>query len=372
MVLNEDQRRAFHYEIRNWNNIPIGSQNCGVGCVFCKVNGDPALKRYPALPPISLAELYDGYASLDPAYRFVRLGAGVLVAPHTDPYLHPDIYTFIQHTARQFPGKIVTTVSTGSFIDLDRLDDLLQIPNFGIDLSLITMQPIRERIVPLATRGKLETILLHAPVRKISLMFTGSLLDLERDINALLRLDMHLKCEQILVRRIEHTRFAPSRLLDLSLASIGGYESAVRFLKDHYSAVEYTVPYLSEIYRHPHVEYFAEADARLGSIRRQLEVEPASCHQIVAPDSAYGYFVEHLADYNNAVVHRVPNVTYGGSVTVAGLLTNQDVCLVLDLLDGPGDIVVLPHEMYDDASADLLGASPNDIAERYGTRVMTL
>jgi hypothetical protein len=101
------------------------------------------------------------------------LGAGVLVAPHTDPYLHPLIYDFIKHTADFFPKKMITTVTTGSYIEESQLDFLHSIPNFGIDLSLITMQEERETIVPNATRERINYHLRHAPLNKVTLMFTG-------------------------------------------------------------------------------------------------------------------------------------------------------------------------------------------------------
>lgn len=152
---------------------------------------------------------------------------------------------------------------------------------------------------------------------------------------------------RLLVRRIEHTRFAPRKLLDLSLASIAGYELAVGLLKHRYPAIEYTIPYLSEIYKHAPIEWFAEAEARLEGIQRQLQAEPSALHHVITSASGYEYFAEHLADYDNAFVHGAPNVAYGGSVTVArGLLTNQDVFRLLDQVDMLRGIVILPRETY--------------------------
>lgn len=43
MVLNEKQFDAFRMEIATFGNIPILSQYCGIGCVFCKVHTDSYL-----------------------------------------------------------------------------------------------------------------------------------------------------------------------------------------------------------------------------------------------------------------------------------------------------------------------------------------
>ena len=41
-------------------------------------------------------DLINGFKYINPNVNYVRLGAGVLVAPHTDPFLHPKIYVFIK------------------------------------------------------------------------------------------------------------------------------------------------------------------------------------------------------------------------------------------------------------------------------------
>ena len=90
-----------------------------------------------------------------------------MVAAHTDPYLHPLIYDFIKHASEFFPHKKITTVSTGSYISEDKIDYLLSFPNFGIDLSLVTMQEQRETIVPRPTRERLETLLREGPITSL-------------------------------------------------------------------------------------------------------------------------------------------------------------------------------------------------------------
>ena len=96
MVLNEEQFDAFRMEIATFGNIPILSKYCGIGCVFCKVHTDSYLGHYPKIPMIDEEDLLKGFEYINPKVNYVRLGAGVLVAPHTDPFLHPKIYDFIK------------------------------------------------------------------------------------------------------------------------------------------------------------------------------------------------------------------------------------------------------------------------------------
>ena len=82
MVLNQEQFDAFRMEIATFGNIPILSQYCGIGCVFCKVHTDSYLGHYPKIPMIDKEDLIKGFAFINPNVNYVRLGAGVLVAPH--------------------------------------------------------------------------------------------------------------------------------------------------------------------------------------------------------------------------------------------------------------------------------------------------
>lgn len=105
MVLNQEQFDAFRMEIATFGNIPILSQYCGIGCVFCKVHTDSYLGHYPKIPPIDREDLLKGFEYINPNVKYVRLGAGVLVAPHTDPFLHPKIYDFIKIASEHFRQK---------------------------------------------------------------------------------------------------------------------------------------------------------------------------------------------------------------------------------------------------------------------------
>lgn len=86
MVLNREQFDAFRMEIATFGNIPILSKYCGIGCVFCKVHTDSYLGHYPQIPAIDKEDLVKGFEYINPNVNYVRLGAGVLVAPHTDPF----------------------------------------------------------------------------------------------------------------------------------------------------------------------------------------------------------------------------------------------------------------------------------------------
>lgn len=364
----EEEFKAFKYEISNWGNIPISSQNCGIGCRFCKVRLDPILKRFPTIPKINVDELYEGFKFINDSHNYVRLGAGVFVAPHTDPFLHPKIYDFIKLASEYFPNKRIRTVTTGSYIDEDKVDYLNSIPNFGIDLSLITMQDQREFIVPKATRSRIEYLLRNAPLKKITLMFTGSFDDLKADLDMLIDLDWHIKAQEILVRRIENTDLSQGELLYISQKSIDSYHECISFLKENYPMVKFTVPFLTDDYRGGDNEYFIDADERIKNIKDIARKNVDKIIDIIIAESSFQYFKDRLKNVVNISTYIVRNKLYGGSVTVAGLLNHRDIKLQYAGENNP-DILMLPKEMYDIDNNDITGNNKYDLETYYNTKV---
>jgi hypothetical protein len=369
--MTEQEFRAFKYEIENWGNIPISSQNCGIGCRFCKVSKDPILKRFPKIPKITTEDLYKGFKFINDSHNYVRLGAGVFVAPHTDPFLHPEIYNFIKIASEYFPNKRIRTVTTGSYIDEKKVEYLNTIKNFGIDLSLITMQKQREYIVPRATRKRIEFLLQNAPLKKISLMFTGSFDDLKADIEMLLDLDWHIKGQEILVRRIENTDLSQGELFNISKNSIDSYVECINFLKKNYTMVKFTVPFLSDEYRGGDNEYFIDADKRINKIKIKLKENEFKKFGIILPESSFNYFKNRLNIYENVDFFLIKNKLYGGSVTVAGLLNHKDIFEQLQLKNRL-DILILPFEMYDTDKNEITGENIKVLEKRLNVKAWTM
>lgn len=368
MVLNKEQFDAFSMEIATFGNIPISSQYCGIGCVFCKVHTDSYLGHYPRIPQIDEEDLLKGFEYINPKVNYVRLGAGVLVAPHTDPFLHPKIYKFIKMASDRFPNKKITTVTTGAYIDEKMMDYLNDIPNYGIDLSLITMQEQREAIIPRSERERAMFILKHGPVNKCTLMFTGNLDELKRDLELLHSLCIDKKAKQILVRRIEHTAISQKRLKTLSQASIDGYEKCIEWLTTNYPNVVFTVPVLKNCFRGGNNEYFIEAEEHIARQREIISKLPKDRFiNLICPESGYEYFTEAFKDYPNVRTNLIKNHLYGGSVTVSGLLSHGDI--KEQFQPDRNDIMFLPEEMYNSEGRDLQGEKLEMLEQYYNAKI---
>lgn len=369
MVLNEEQFEAFKMEIATFGNIPILSQYCGIGCVFCKVHTDSYLGHYPRIPQIDEEDLRKGFKYINPKVNYVRLGAGVLVAPHTDPYLHPKIYDFIKITSEYFTKKIVTTVTTGAYLREDKVDYLNSISNFGIDLSLITMQEQREAIIPRSERDRAMYLLKHAPLNKCTLIFTGNVDEVKRDLELLHTLGVEKKVKQILVRRMEHTAISQPKLKKMSQGSIENYEACIQWVKENYPDVVFTVPILKEVFRGGNNEYFIDADQRIEEQKKIIQSLPRGTFvNLICPVSGYDYFTKAFEGMQNVKTNLIENNLYGGSVSVAGLLNHEDIRAQFH--PKRNDVMILPNEMYNSEGKDLQGEKIEDLEKYYGAKII--
>ena len=369
MVLNKEQFNAFRMEIATFGNIPILSKYCGIGCVFCKVHTDSYLGQYPKIPMIDEEDLIRGFEFINPNVNYIRLGAGVLVAPHTDPFLHPKIYDFIKIAAEYFPHKKITTVTTGAYIREDKIDFLNSIPNYGIDLSLITMQEQREAIIPRSERERTMHLLKYAPLNKCTLMFTGNIEEIKKDLELLHELGVHKKVRQILVRRMEHTATSQPRLKTLSQACIDHYEECITWVKENYPNVIYTVPVLKEVFRGGNNEYFIDADERIAKQKEIISKRPVGTSvNLICPLSGYEYFTNAFKGVPNVKTNLIENHLYGGSVSVAGLLNHKDIRE--QFKPNRNDIMILPNEMYNADGQDLLGEHISELEKYYNAKII--
>lgn len=371
MVLNEKQFDAFRMEIATFGNIPILSQYCGIGCIFCKVHTDSYLGHYPKIPPIDKEDLLKGFEYINPNVNYVRLGAGVLVAPHTDPFLHPQIYDFIKIASEHFPTKKITTVTTGAYIRKDKIDFLNSIQNYGIDLSLITMQEQREKIIPRSERERTMFLLKYAPLNKCTLMFTGNLDEIKKDLELLYELGVNKRVRQILVRRMEHTATSLPRLKKLSQACIDRYEACISWVKENYPDVVFTVPILKDVFRGGNNEYFIDADKRIKAQKEIINSLPKGTFvNLICPLSGYDYFTKAFAKYENVRTNLIENHLYGGSVSVSGLLNHKDIREQFH--PERNDLMIMPNEMYNADVVDLLGEKKKELEEYYNTKIILI
>ena len=83
------------------------------------------------------------------------------------------------------------------------------------------MQEERETIVPNATRERINYHLRHAPLNKVTLMFTGDLDVLKRDLELLYSLDIDSKAKEILVQSNISKKILSICLKGITMVTLG-------------------------------------------------------------------------------------------------------------------------------------------------------
>lgn len=249
------------------------------------------------------------------------------------------------------------------------MDFLDSIPNFGIDLSLITMQEQREKIISRSERERTMFLLKHAPLNKCTLMFTGNLDEVKKDLELLHELGVNKRVRQILVRRMEYTATSQLRLKKMSQACINNYEECITWIKVNYPDVIFTVPILKDIFRGGNNEYFIDADERIEVQKKIIRDLPERMFvNLICPLSGYDYFTKVFAGFENVKTNLIKNNLYGGSVSVAGLLNHKDIREQFH--PERNDVMIMPNEMYNADGVDLLGEKMEQIEEYYNAKVI--
>ena len=260
-------------------------------------------------------------------------------------------------------------MTTGAYIREDKMDFLNSIPNFGIDLSLITMQEQREKIIPRSERERTIYLLKYAPLNKCTLMFTGNLDEVKKDLELLHKLEVNKRVRQILVRRVEHTVTSQPRLKELSQACIDKYEECISWVKQNYPDVVFTVPILKDVFRGGNNEYFIDADQRIARQRDIISSLPEGTFvNLICPLSGYDYFTRAFMGMPNVKTNLIENHLYGGSVSVAGLLNHQDIRAQFN--PDRNDVMIVPEEMYNVDGLDLLGEHKTQLETYYNAKII--
>jgi hypothetical protein len=231
------------------------------------------------------------------------------------------------------------------------------------------MQEQRESIIPRSERERTMLLLKYAPLNKCTLMFTGNLDEMKRDLELVHSLGVQHEVRQILVRRMEHTATSQPKLKQLSQACIDGYEECITWVKENYPNVIFTVPILKDVFRGGNNEYFIDADLRIAKDKEIIANLPeGSAINLISPMSGYSYFKKAFENYSNVTVNLVENHLYGGSVTVAGLLNHSDIKAQFN--PEHNDFMFLPEEMYNVDGLDLKGEHFSELENYYNSKII--
>lgn len=116
-------------------------------------------------------------------------------------------------------------------------------------------------------------------------------------------------------------------------------------------------------------EYFIDADQRIARQRDIISSLPEGTFvNLICPLSGYDYFTRAFMGMPNVKTNLIENHLYGGSVSVAGLLNNQDIRAQFN--PDRNDVMIVPEEMYNIDGLDLLGEHKTLLETYYNAKII--
>ena len=355
-MLNAKQRTEFFFNIHDTNSIITGGRTtggyyCPVNCVFCMCKGDnPDIDSM--IPFIEMDELKEGLRFVDWKDTDVFLGDGISKLS-AEAFAHPRIYDILSYVCKHLPDHKITIMTTGILIREDKIEFINSLKNLSISISVNTMQEEeRKKIMPHPETAKIKMLLNRLERVSVQLLDMGDNEILKADIEEIMSLNQNIKSFQL--RRIEHSKFHIEDAIALSKKSIANYDNAINFIRDNYPDSTYWTPYLKYDFRNSKkmTGVYSYAANIFDFLYKNREKKYLFC----SAESSYDFWKEHLKNISNVNVCLIKNNTYGGSVTVAGLMTFNDISLAVKEADTTGiSGLMIPKIMVNKAFEDLNG-----------------
>lgn len=363
--MNDHQIEEFLDHIEHRKFFPLGGPEnhdvafCGTNCRYCT---EQRLFRSSRFPRISNTEFELGCSVVkkdDPYIGFVL----------PDPFTHPGFPEYLKVFAHRFPTTRAVVATPGAPFDMDLIDFINEHPSIEVNIALNTFDPGMREII-LGKAHALEKVVdIIRRLRKVQIMMTylGDVKLLLNDVYKLRTLaGTH---QRFTVRRLEHSKYNPQDVQDLSRRAVATYGTALDTLRDRVDGWMYVCPDMDLILRHG-MSRFSQEETEypphyLTRVRKYLEGSPRTRYLFCSAPSSAKYWTRVLATSTNALVVSVENTVLAGSFCVAGFMAVEDVKRVSTLFDGQYDMLMLPLKMVDHLGEDFLCRRPSEIGIPY-------
>lgn len=373
-MLNSNQLKEFFYSIYDSNSIITGGvveqgkPYCPVNCSFCICKGNtPSIEH--RIPFISHEELLMGLKFLNHRNKDIYFGDGVSKLS-AEAFSHPEIYELLQTVSQYFPNHRIIIMTTGVFIEESKVSFLNSIPNVFISLSINTLDTeYRRKLMPNPQTERIKYLWGNLKNVNFQLFDVGSNEVLKDDLETLYSIKPF---DSFQLRRIEHTKYHNPQAIEISRRSIENYPRSVQFVKENHPKSSYWTPHYDLDRLHPGKQRFWHT--YLATVSDYISKTPDKKYLFCSSESAYKFWLDSLKDLkNNVTVIPVPNHTYGGSITTAGLLTLRDVESAIQTLDYTVfDTMLLPGIMFNRSMEDLHEVSIQSFSHKIGVNCVAL
>jgi len=346
------------------NCIIVGGA-CRNGCSFCSCKAQAAAGLKNWTEYISLEDLRSVLHYIDPN-KTIYFGEGVSFLS-CEPFQHPQYLDLLELLNQHFPNtpKRTTTICKG--IDPQHYDRLRRAKiTFVAGINTLDRQKRRALMKGPEDYSGVVSFLDECAelIDKISLLYTGDLEVLERDLDQLYAINPALERTRIMLRLPEYSMHHNSVVRELHYYAKQTWHAAIRLFDDKVEKPQYWLRSLSDFpqgTRHWQDEQGlnihdgrASFQRRMDDVRQRFgdELKKRRVAMLLA-ESVWDYCVATYPELEaNAI--KVRNRAFKGSYQVAGLLSRDD--LLGAVKDNPPFLrYLVPKDVFPRFKRDILG-----------------
>ncbi len=340
-------------------NIVLGG-GCNNNCTFCFLKsklGRPNYTNYISIDDLRSVIDFTGRVNNKNEISF---GDGALLLS-CEPFKHPQYLELLREVNILLPGIKKKSATVGKGINPDWYDELKK-SNINYHVSVITFDEDKRREI-IKSKDDYSGMMNFLKeckeiITKISLIHTGDLDVLKRDIEILHSIDDHYKNVLLRFSLPDYSKFHPedARIL-FNKAHSTWFEAnkIINELHPIYTPVIRSLTDFPEEIKQSVENERIEFDARMISIIYQIQNYNISLDNVgfLFSESVYEYSAKH--DVNRIFVKNNSN---GGSYIISSFITKEDVYNAIKDLNFK--LYVMSRNVFDDFGRDIIGNKITD------------
>lgn len=195
--------------VKEDNILPITSI-CKLNCIFCSHKNNPPEVETYSFGHLNFELIKTMIEFLDPTQP-VFIGESASKIIEGEPFVHPDIYKILEYLRQRWPQIEIKITSSGSFIELKKIDSLNKLKPLELNISLNGPDP--EERVFLMNDSKPDNVFKLLPeLKKNKINFEASIVSMH-----------HLKGFEYLKRSFDFLEKYSPQSLRVFLAGFSNY-----------------------------------------------------------------------------------------------------------------------------------------------------
>jgi sulfatase maturation enzyme AslB (radical SAM superfamily) len=195
--------------VKEDNILPITSI-CKLNCIFCSHKNNPPEVETYNFGHLEFELIKRMIEFLDPEQP-VFIGESASKIIEGEPFVHPDIYKILKYLRQRWPEIEIKITSSGSFIELKRIDFLKKLKPIELNISLNGPAP-EERVFLMNDSQPDNVFKLLPKLKKNKINFEASIVSMH-----------HLKGFEYLKRSFDFLEKYPPQSLRVFLAGFSNY-----------------------------------------------------------------------------------------------------------------------------------------------------